>query len=166
MPLKISPESIHHKIRDAAYRLLAVRAYSAGELQRRLMYKFKYHNSEIIDEIITDLQTKDYLNDEEFARQLAREKRVSSAWGPGRIRRELRAKYVAPELTEQVVAETFAGIDQVEALMPIALKRWRLTEGLPDEARHIRLSGFLDRRGYSWEVIHRVIQNCMGMKNT
>ena len=166
MPLRSSPESIPQKIRDAAYRLLAVRAYSAGELRRRLKYKFKSNNSEIIEEIIVDLQTKGYLNDEEFARQLAREKRDSSAWGPGRIRRELRARDINPDLTEQVVIETFAGIDQVETLMPVALKRWHLAEGLPAESRKIRLSGFLQRRGYGWDVINRVIEQCMGIENT
>ena len=143
MPLNPSPESMRQKIRDSAFRLLAMRAYSAGEMRRRLKYKFKSYTNEIIEELITDLQTKGYLNDEEFAYQLAREKRDSSAWGPGRVRRELRAKDITSDLTEQVVAETFAGIDQVEALMPVALKRWCLTEGLPTETRRIRLSGFL-----------------------
>ncbi len=165
MPRKPSSESINQKIRDAAYRLLAVRAYSAGEMRHRLKYKFKSHASEIIEEIITDLQNKGYLNDVEFARQLAREKTASSAWGPGRVRQELRAKYIASDLADQVVAETFAGIDQAEALMPVALKRWRLTENLPAESRKVRLAGFLQRRGYSWDVINRVLQKCIGMEN-
>ena len=161
-----STDSIRQRIRDTAFRLLAIRAYSAGELRRRLKYKLKSASYENIDDVITDLQTKGYLNDEDYAHQLAREKRDSSAWGPGRIRRELRAKDISPDLTDKVVDETFAGIDQVEALMPVALKRWSLTEGLPVDARRIRLSGFLQRRGYRWDVINRVFDKCMDLENT
>ncbi len=143
------------RAREAAFRLLAVRARSASELRQRL--RQKRFEPELIDRVIAYLQDKGYQSDEEFARLYAREKWNNSGWGPARVSRELRAKGIAPELTDQVADETYADADLVEAILPFAQKRWRSTEGLPAETRRRRLVGFLQRRGYDWETINRVL---------
>ena len=143
------------RAREAAFRLLAVRARSARELQQRL--RQKRFPQKIIDQVIDDFQAKGYQSDEEFARLYAREKWNNSGWGPARVRRELRAKGIAPELTDQVVDETYADADLIEALLPLAQKRWLSTEGLPTETRRRRLVSFLQRRGYHWDAINRVL---------
>ena len=144
------------KGRDAAFRLLAVRARSAGELRQRL--RQKRFSPELVDQVIAELQAKGYQSDEDFARQYAREKWTSSGWGPARVRQELRAKGIAPELTDQVVDEIFADTDLVAALLPLAMKRWCTTEGLPAETRRRRLVSFLQRRGYDWDTIQKVLE--------
>ena len=144
------------RAREAAFRLLAVRARSARELQQRL--RQKRFPPKIIDQVIDDLQSKGYQSDEEFARLYAREKWNNSGWGPARVRRELRAKGIAPELTDQVVGETYADVNLAEAILPFAQKRWRSTEGLPTETRRRRLVSFLQRRGYHWDTISRVLE--------
>ncbi len=144
------------RAREAAFRLLAVRARSASELRQRL--RKKGFPPELVDNVITDLQAKGYQSDEDFARQFAREKWTLSGWGPARVRRELRAKGITPELTGQVVDETYADADLVEAVLPFAQKRWRSTEGLPAETRRRRLTGFLQRRGYDWGTVRRVLE--------
>lgn len=143
------------RAREAAFRLLAVRARSARELQQRL--RQKRFPPKIINQVIDDLQAKGYQSDEDFARQYAREKWSNSGWGPARVRRELRAKGIAPELTDQVVGETYADVDLAEAVLLLAQKRWLSTEGLPTETRRRRLVSFLQRRGYHWETINRVL---------
>ena len=149
-------EGVIRKGREAAFRLLAVRARSAGELRQRL--RQKRFSPELVEQVIAELQAKGYQSDEDFARQYAREKWTSSGWGPARVRQELRAKGIAPELTDQVVDETFADTDLVAALLPLAMKRWRTTEGLPAETRRRRLVGFLQRRGYDWNIISQVLE--------
>ena len=144
------------RAREAAFRLLAVRARSARELQQRL--RQKRFPPKIIDRVIADLQAKGYQSDDEFARLYAREKWNNSGWGPARVRRELRAKGIAPELTDQVVGETYTDVDLAEAVLPFAQKRWRSTEGLPTDTRRRRLVSFLQRRGYHWETINRVLE--------
>jgi regulatory protein len=145
------------RAREAAFRLLAVRARSASELRQRL--RQKRFAPELVDNVIADLQAKGYQSDEEFARLYAREKWNNSGWGPARVRRELRAKGIAPELTDQVVDETYADADLADAILSLAQKRWRSTEGLPLEARRRRLTGFLQRRGYGWETIRQVMEH-------
>lgn len=143
------------RIREAAFRLLAIRARSARELKTRLSQK-KFP-TEQIDLVIADLQAKGYQSDEEFARLFTREKWTSSGWGPGRARQALGQKGVAPHICDQILDEIYGEIDLIEGLLPLAKKRWRATEGLDNDTRKRRMTGFLQRRGYNWDTIQRVI---------
>ena len=143
------------RVRDAAFRLLAVRARSAKELRDRL--KQKSFSPGLIDETLADFQAKGYQSDEEFARLFANEKWTRSGWGPSRVRRELGARGIAPELIDRVVGVTFGEVDLIAGIMPLAQKRWRSTAGLPLDKRRNRLTGFLQRRGYDWGTISQVL---------
>jgi SOS response regulatory protein OraA/RecX len=144
------------RIREAAFRLLAVRARSAHELKSRLTQK-KFP-VEQIEQVIADLQEKGYQSDEEFARLFAREKWSNSGWGPARIQQALAQKGVAPRIREQIVEEIYGEIDLGEAILPLAMKRWKSTAGLEIETRRRRLTGFMQRRGYAWDTIQRVMR--------
>ncbi len=144
------------KVREAAFRLLAVRARSARELRQRL--RQKSFSPDLIDETLLDFQAKGYQSDAQFARLFAGEKWTNSGWGPSRVRRELGAKGIARDLIDQVVGETYGEVDLVAGILPLARKRWRSTAGLPHDKRRNRLTGFLQRRGYDWETIGRVLE--------
>ncbi len=144
------------KVRDAAFRLLAVRARSARELRQRL--RQKSFSPDLIDETLLDFQAKGYQSDEQFARLLASEKWTHSGWGPALVRRELGARGIAPDLIDRVVGETYGEVDLVAGILPLARKRWRSTVGLPLDKRRSRLTGFLQRRGYDWETITQVME--------
>ena len=144
------------RVRDAAFRLLAVRARSARELRQRL--RQKSFPPDLIDETLLDFQAKGYQSDEQFARLFTTSKWSNSGWGPSRVRRELGAKGIAPDLIELVVGETYGEVDLVAGVLPLARKRWRSTAGLPQDKRRNRLTGFLQRRGYDWETIGRVLE--------
>jgi SOS response regulatory protein OraA/RecX len=144
------------RIREAAFRLLAVRARSARELKTRLTQK--QFSAEQIELVIADLQEKGYQSDEEFARLFAREKWTSSGWGPGRTRQALALKGVTQQVSERIIEEIYGDADLIEGLLPLARKRWRSTDGLSDETRKRRLTGFLQRRGYNWDIIQRVLK--------
>ena len=144
------------RVRDAAFRLLAVRARSARELRQRL--RQKSFSPDLIDETLLDFQAKGYQSDTQFARLFASAKWTNSGWGPSRVRRKLGAKGISPELIELVVGETYGEVDLVAGILPLARKRWRSTVGLPQDKRRNRLTGFLQRRGYDWETIGRVLE--------
>ena len=149
------PDDEAQRVREAAFRLLAVRARSARELLRRL--RQKGFATELIEELIADLQAKGYQSDEEFARQYALEKWTSSGWGPARVRQALAEKGIAPDLRDRIIGEVYEETDLPQAVLPLAAKRWRATENLPEATRKRRLIGFLQRRGYNWEVIQSVM---------
>ena len=60
------------KVRDAAFRLLAVRARSRKELDDRLTRKG--HSRELIDATLDDFREKDYQSDDEFEAELEQTK--------------------------------------------------------------------------------------------
>ncbi len=144
------------KARAAAFRLLAVRARSTAELDTRL--KQKGFLTETISATLADLKAKGYLDDGQFARQFIREKCENSGWGPARLRPELARKGIDKGLAEQLLSAYFEDRDLVADVLPLARKRWRAWSGRPMEVRRRRLTGFLQRRGYNWDVIGRVLE--------
>ncbi|UCH09648.1 MAG: regulatory protein RecX [Fidelibacterota bacterium] len=143
------------QIREAAFRLLAVRARSTRELRQRL--RRKGFSSERVDEVIAYLQDNGYQSDEEFARLYAREKWTSSGWGPARVRQALAEKGIETGLREQVIDEVYGGQDLMETVLVLARKKWAGMRDLPVTTRRRRLTGFLQRRGYSWEIINNIV---------
>ena len=144
------------KARDAAFRLLAVRARSRRELRDRL--KQKGFETEIIEATLDDFQEKGYQSDEEFAQQYASEKWRNSKWGPSRLRAALAQKVIDRALADRITREVIGEDDLLETVLPLAEKRWRSSQGLPTQKRKQRLIGFLQRRGFSWDVIRPVLE--------
>ena len=71
-----------------ALRLLGHRARSADELRQRLLAKG--HDEAAVERAVERLTAEGLLNDAEFARSFAADKRRLSGWGAERIRRDLR----------------------------------------------------------------------------
>ena len=128
---------------------LGYRARSEKEVRDRLR---RYgHGEEMVESVIGRLEELGYLDDEEFARLVARAK--ARRYGPRRISAELRRSGVGAELAEEVVGEEFAGRSEVEEARSVAAQRYN-RGGSDAEVR--RVYGFLVRRGYSSEVCAEV----------
>ena len=124
---------------------LGYRARSEKEVRDRL--RSYGHGEEMVESVIGRLEELGYLDDEEFARLVARAK--ARRYGPRRISAELRRSGVGAELAEEVVGEEFAGRSEVEEARSVAAQRYNRA-GSDAQAR--RIYGFLVRRGYSSEV--------------
>lgn len=93
---------------------------------------------------LSDLERAGLVDDDRFARELARAK-SGRLDGNRNVRSALAKAGVAPQLSEEVVAELGEEEERVHALAE--RKASRMT-GLPPEAAYRRLHGFLLRRGY------------------
>jgi regulatory protein len=130
-----------------AFNFLGYRARSENEVRDRLR-RYGYGEG-AVEEVVGRLKELGYLNDEEFARYVAREK--ARRYGPRRISAELRKSGVDAELTREVVDEEFSGRSEIEEARSIAAQRYN--RGGSDARR---VYGFLVRRGYSSEVCAEV----------
>ncbi len=94
------------------------------------------------------------LDDEQFARRYAEDKRELRGWGPERIREALAHRGVSAPLVEAALAHDTesAQVDRASALL--AGRDQRLAE----EADRARALGFLTRRGYDYDVAHEAIR--------
>ena len=98
------------------------------------------------------LRSLNYLNDEAFARNWARSRAETRAYGPKRIAQELRTKGIAEALIREAVGASFGHVDEWKKAKSLLEKRFKSTQF--DDPRMLRrAAGFLQRRGYSNEVI-------------
>ena len=132
-----------------ALNYLGYRARSEKEVRDRLR-RYDY-GEETVEGVIGRLKELGYLDDEDFARLVAREK--ARRYGPRRVSAELRKSGVDAELARDVVDEEFAGRSEREEARSVAAQRYN-RGGSDAEAR--RVYGFLVRRGYSSEVCAEV----------
>src|ERR671916_1302019 len=132
-----------------ALTFLGYRARSEKEVRDRLR-RYGY-GEETVENVIERLKELGYLDDEDFARLVVREK--ARRYGPRRLSAELRRSGVDAEIAREVVDEEFAGRSELEEARSVAAQRYN-RGGSYAEAR--RVYGFLVRRGYSSEVCAEV----------
>jgi regulatory protein len=132
-----------------ALNYLGYRARSEKEVRDRLR-RYGY-GEETVEGVVGRLKELGYLDDEDFARLVAREK--ARRYGPRRVSAELRKSGVEAGLAHEVVDEEFAGRSELEEARSVAARRYN-RGGSDAEAR--RVYGFLVRRGYSAEVCAEV----------
>jgi regulatory protein len=140
---------------NRALHFLGYRARSAKEVRDRLR-RYGY-GDRTVEGVVERLEELGYLDDEEFARLVAREK--ARKYGPRRVLGELRKSGVAAETAQVAVDEEFAGRSELQEAFSAAERRYN-RGGSEAEAR--RVYGFLMRRGYSAEVCSEVAREYRG----
>ncbi len=137
---------------NRALSILGYRARAKGELHERL--ERAGYAGETVAVVVTRLEELGYLDDEEFARSLAREE-AHKKYGPRRILGDLRRAGVDEEVAREAVDEEFAERSEYQTALAIARRRYnKEEEGSDTQAR--RVYGFLMRRGYSADVCAEV----------
>lgn len=142
---------------DKAVALLAVRPRSARDLQLRL--RRAGASAPTIARAIERLERLGFVDDEAYARTVARSRALSGGVSRRRIAQELQRHGVARETVDEAVAETIAdvGLDEGEAALGLARKRARTMRGLDPRKQRQRLYAFLARRGYDPDVVSRIV---------
>ena len=143
------PHSVR-EVRDYLYkktltkrRMVAVtRGRAKGE--RKLIETLGYAPA-LADRVLTKLQHKGYVDDEQFARWWVESRNLTKGTSLRKLRAELQAKGVASGIVEQVVAESGRSDDDELAKM-IAKKRSKY----PDEQKFMQ---YLARQGFGYDAI-------------
>jgi regulatory protein len=136
--------------------MLARRPYSVAELRRALGKKFP--GSPDIPTAIVRLRTLGYLDDRKFAEQYASSLARHRAFGPHRIRRELKAKLVDYKFIEPALARAFEETDEIALLERTLTKKIRATRPPFTPAKLHSLCQGLMRRGFSAGDIMKAIR--------
>jgi regulatory protein len=147
--------------REAALRLLAVRARGEAELTRRL--RAKGFTAVEIEPVLARLARVGMIDDASFAGMLARDRVRLRPTGPRRMVDELRAKGIDEETARAAVGATLegAGIDARE-LARRATARWRPRAGEEAASARRRLFAFLARRGFDGELSREIVEEVLG----
>jgi regulatory protein len=143
--------------RQKAYRFLSYRPRSVAEMHRYLAAK------EIAEPVI--IQLIDYfteqqlLDDHAFARYWVEQRETFKPRSSFALRQELRQKGISAHIIDAALA----GLDEQQAARKAALKKVRLWANLPREQFRQKAGSFLQRRGFSYQVIEPVISELWEM---
>lgn len=136
---------------ERALNYLTYRPRSEAEIRRNLREK---HAGEVIDSVIERLVGAGLVDDGEFAQYWVENRLQFRPRGLQALRYELRQKGVA----DSAIDEALAGVDESQAarqLVESALSRFRR---LPPADFRRKLSGYLTRRGFSYQVVRSLVE--------
>jgi len=137
----------------SALNLIAYRARAAGELATKL--RERGFPPEAIEAAVARMQELGYLDDRDFADRWVESRQTHRPRSVRMLKQELRQKGVESEIIESTLDE--AGIDEFSDALRLAEKRLSSLQDLEPQVRDRRLSGFLARRGYGYDIIRRVL---------
>ena len=153
----MNDEPLWKRAEKKAYRLLTFRAHSEKELRAKL--REGGFTEPVVDGVIEKCRKLGYLNDENFARQRARELAVNRLAGNRRIALDLRERGISEELCRQVIAEVRAEISEEDAVERLFRKK---TKGIAlagmDDREKTRLARSLMGKGFPAGLIIRKLK--------
>lgn len=139
---------------NQAIRLLSFRPRSRRELETRLARKqFSEYATGAALERLAELG---YVNDNEFAQYWVENRQQHRPRGKRLLASELRSKGVSRDVVEQTLDE--AEIDEFSDALQLARRRAEQLRGLDAATWRRRMTGYLQRRGFGWEVVRSVLE--------
>jgi regulatory protein len=136
-------------LKGRALRLLSGREHSRLELERKLASREEEPGQ--LRRVLDDLQAKGFIDHRRVADSLVH--RRGAKLGAARIRQELQSKGLDAEL----VAQAVAGLRATELQRARAVWRRKFERPPADAAERGKQSRFLTARGFSPEVVRRVL---------
>lgn len=140
-----------------AYRYLGHRDRTVAELRRHLVSKGA--KEAVADTAIEELIAQGYVDDAQFARRFAADRRTLDSWGSDRIERRLRELGVGrADIDGALAALAAAGEAPSEIDAALELLRRRFPAPPETDRDRDRALGLLVRRGYELDLAYDAIR--------
>ncbi|OGV88621.1 hypothetical protein A2Z41_02080 [Microgenomates group bacterium RBG_19FT_COMBO_39_10] len=136
---------------DRAFRLISRRPRSEKEI--RNYFKKKRSSSKVAEKVIAKLKELKQIDDREFARWWVDQRTIFRPRGKYGLTMELRQKGI----DKTVIKETVESVSELHLAEKLAQKKLKTYKNLSKNEFYRKMSAFLARRGFSWEVIRTVI---------
>lgn len=137
---------------DRAVNLLTFKPRSIRELRERLLEK-DWTNSRIVDDVIKTLETYGYLNDAQFAKDLAASKLRQKPVGKYVLRQKLMRKKLDKETIDEAIEKAFENAPEEEMIDLAIEKRLRIKGKPTDREDAKKFYDFLLRQGFSYDLV-------------
>ena len=147
---------------ERAVRLLTARSRSVVELRRRLIQARE--EPARVERALTRLIALGFLDDSEYAMQLARSKVQGQGVSKRRFKQELFKRGVSGDMANAALEtlEAEGGVDEAAAIEKLVVRKSRSLANLDPLTRQRRLWGFLARRGYDSDAIREAVRKAEG----
>jgi regulatory protein len=143
---------------NRAVRLLAAKTRSVRELRERLLEKL-WTNEEIVDAVIEKLKGYKYLDDDQFARDVALSKLRQKPQGKRRLQMSMSQKKLDKEVVETAIAEAYETMPESELIDQAIAKRLRL-KGRPETREDTKkFYDHLLRQGFGFDLIREKLSS-------
>jgi len=137
---------------EAALRMLSHRSRAESEMRTRL--RMRGIEPEIVEEEIQRLRAAGLIDDDRFAESWVADRQRMSPRGRRMLRYELLGRGISPEAVDRATAS----IDDLEVALEAARNRARKSADPDYESFATRVGGYLQRRGFSYDVVMEAIR--------
>lgn len=156
----LSPEEIERlqgadleeKAKNVAIRYIEYRPRSIAETRQHLQKK--EYPDDVIERVIERLAAVELLNDAAFARYWVEQREAFKPRSKMALQMELRQKGIERALIETAVAE----VDEIAAAHQAVQSKVQRFRQLPEFEFKQKLGGFLQRRGFNYDIIREVTE--------
>ena len=135
-----------------AVKLLAAKPRSVRELRDRLLEKL-WTNDEIVDAVVEKLKEYKYLDDEQYARDLAVSKLRQKPQGKRRLQQTMSQKKLDKETVDAAITQAFEKLPEDELIDVAIAKRLRLKGKLETREDVKKFYDHLLRQGFGFDLI-------------
>lgn len=146
-----------NKVTNQALNLLSFRQRSEKEIYSAL--KRKGYEDLYIQRAIDYCKEQRYLDDRVFAKAFIKDKLNLNKLGEQRIKYELLAKGISQDIIDDVLVVDKD--DQFEAALKLAKKKLPSYRNDDRNSTYRKLSGFLQRKGYTFEIISKIMKETL-----
>ena len=145
-------ERSRERTMNRAVKLLAAKPRSIGELRERLLEKL-WTNEAVVDAVIEKLKEYKYLDDEQFARDLAVSKLLQKPQGKHRLRQAMLRKKLDKDIMEEAIDSAFERLPE-ETLIDQAIEKRLRLKGKPETREDTKkFYDHLLRQGFGFDLI-------------
>lgn len=146
------PQKAKERTMNRAVRLLAAKPRSVGELRDRLLEK-SWTNSQIVGEVLQKLEEYKYLDDKQYAKNLAASKLRQKPQGKRKLKQTISQKKLDKETVDEAIDHAYEKTPETELIEMAIEKRIRL-KGIPDTREDLKkFYDHLLRQGFSYGLI-------------
>lgn len=146
---------------NRAVKLLAAKPRSVLELRERLLEKL-WTDEEIVDRVIEKLKEYKYLDDEQFARNVALSKLRQKPQGKRRLQHSMSQKRLDKETVDRAIADAFEKLPEDELIDQAIAKRLG-SKGKPETREDVKkFYDHLLRHGFGYDLIREKMSSLAG----
>lgn len=146
------PQKARDRTMNRAVKLLAAKPRSIGELRERLLEK-SWTNQPIVADVIEKLKEYGYLDDDQYARDVALSKLRQKPQGKRRLQQAMSRKMLERETVDAAIADAFEKLPENE-LIDIAIEKRVRLKGVPETREDKkRFFDHLLRQGFDYDLI-------------
>lgn len=140
------------KAKQSALRFVSVRPRSVFEVQTNL--RRKSFDDDVIDQVVDYLTAIDLLDDVAFASYWVEQRETFRPRSRFALSQELREKGISREVAERVLED----LDELALARRVIEKRADRWAELPDDVFRNKMAGYLQRRGFSFDIIREALE--------